>query len=199
MPLPFSQACENNKDPILQVLQAAFANASSVLEVGSGTGQHAVYFAQHLPHLSWQPSDQGDYLTAVKQRVAAEPVGNLNFPLHFNVFHDVPVNNAPTAYDAVFTANTCHIMPESAVESLFAHFSGALSTVKTLCIYGPFKVGGEHTSDSNYRFDLSLRSQDASMGIRSREWIIERAEAQGFKLFRAHDLPANNQLLEFHR
>ena len=195
MSLPFSQACENNKDPILSVLRDAFMCSSRVLEVGSGTGQHAVYFARQLPHLSWQPSDQGDYLAAVNLRVAAEPAKNLKSPVHFDVFDDAPAGD----YDAVFTANTCHIMPKPAVAAFFKHFSTDLPTVRRLCIYGPFMVDGSHTSDSNGRFDSSLRSQDPKMGIRDREWIVELATAQGFKLSEVHQMPANNQLLEFSR
>lgn len=195
MSLPFSQACENNKDPILNVLRDAFMCSSRVLEVGSGTGQHAVYLASQLPHLSWQPSDRGDYLAAVKMRVAAEPAKNLKSPVHFDVFDDAPAGD----YDAVFTANTCHIMPKPAVAAFFKHFSTDLPTVRRLCIYGPFMVDGSHTSDSNGRFDSSLRSQDPKMGIRDREWIVELATAQGFKLSEVHQMPANNQLLEFSR
>ena len=195
MSLPFSQACENNKDPILSVLRDAFMYSSRVLEVGSGTGQHAVFLARQLPHLSWQPSDRGDYLAAVKMRVAAEPAKNLKSPVHFDVFDDAPTGD----YDAVFTANTCHIMPKPAVAAFFKHFSTDLPTVRRLCIYGPFMVDGSHTSDSNGRFDSSLRSQDPKMGIRDREWIVELATAQGFKLSEVHQMPANNQLLEFSR
>ena len=195
MSLPFSQACENNKDPILSVLRDAFMYSSRVLEVGSGTGQHAVFLARQLPHLSWQPSDRGDYLAAVKMRVAAEPAKNLKSPVHFDVFDDAPTGD----YDAVFTANTCHIMPKPAVAAFFKHFSTDLPTVRRLCIYGPFMVDGSHTSDSNGRFDSSLRSQDPKMGIRDREWIVELATAQGFKLSEVHQMPANNQLLEFTR
>lgn len=195
MSLPFSQACENNKVPIIEVLREAFSTTSSVLEVGSGTGQHAVYFARQLPHLDWQPSDQGSYLSAVKQRVAAEPVENLQSPIEFDATGVAPAGH----YDAVFTANTCHIMSEKAVEALFDHFSEALSMVKVLCIYGPFKIDGHHTSASNEQFDVSLRSQDPNMGIRHREWVIKLAEAKGFGLSQAHQMPANNQLLEFRR
>lgn len=195
MSLPFSQACENNKDPILAVLRHAFADVSSVLEVGSGTGQHAVYFAQHLNHLRWQPSDQGDYLSAVRARVQAMPADNLAMPVHFDVLGPAPEGQ----FDALFSANTCHIMPEAAVQALFEHLAVTFTSIRKLCIYGPFKVDGKHTSDSNAQFDASLKQQDSAMGIRDREWIIQLAKTAGFSLDKAHPMPANNQLLAFSR
>jgi len=174
MELPFSQACENNKDPILGVLEVAFANASQVLEVGSGTGQHAVYFAKKLSHLE----------------VSGQPL-----PVEFDVFQSAPDGQ----FDALFTANTCHIMPKEGVEALFNHLGDKLKSVKLLCIYGPFNDNGHFTSDSNRAFDQSLRTRDSQMGIRDKQWIAKLASQHGFHLKKNHTMPANNQLLEFQR
>ena len=123
MELPFSQACENNKDPILEVLEVAFANASQVLEVGSGTGQHAVYFARKLSHLEWQASDQPAYLPGVKARIEKKRIPGQLLPVKFDVFQSAPDGQ----FDALFTANTCHIMPKEGVEALFNHLGENLN------------------------------------------------------------------------
>lgn len=195
MSLPFSQACENNKDPILAVLKDAFSDCSQVLEVGSGTGQHAVHFAHKLPKLCWQASDQSEYLGALQARIKAEGAPEQPMPVEFDVFKQVPDGH----YDALFTANTCHIMPMEGVQSLFQHLGGALRSVKKVCIYGPFNYNGRHTSESNAAFDKSLRARDPQMGIRSKEWIVELAQEQGLQLVNDHKMPANNRLLEFSR
>jgi cyclopropane fatty-acyl-phospholipid synthase-like methyltransferase len=195
MELPFSQACENNKDPILGVLEVAFARASHVLEVGSGTGQHAVYFAKKLSHLKWQASDQPEYLPGVKARIAKEGAPGQTLPVEFDVFKEAPTGQ----FDALFTANTCHIMPKEGVKSLFEHLGNSLKSVELLCIYGPFNDNGQFTSESNRAFNQSLQARDSQMGIRDKQWIAELAGQQGFSLKSTHAMPANNQLLEFQR
>ncbi|AAV82402.1 DUF938 domain-containing protein [Idiomarina loihiensis] len=195
MELPFSQACENNKDPILEVLKTAFSDCTRVLEVGSGTGQHAVYFASQLPNIHWQASDQKEYLPGVTARIKQEGVTNQPLPVEFDVFADAPGGT----FNALFTANTCHIMPKEGVERLFEHLEGDLSSVERLCIYGPFNDNGHFTSDSNRGFHQSLQSRNSDMGIRDWQWITELANQQGFELKKIHPLPANNQLLEFQR
>ncbi|MDV6314836.1 DUF938 domain-containing protein [Idiomarina sp. HP20-50] len=195
MELPFSQACENNKDPILNILKRAFADSSHVLEVGSGTGQHAVYFARQLTHLKWQASDQPQYLSGITARIKQEGENNQPAPREFDVFKSAPNGQ----FDALFTANTCHIMPKEGVERLFDHLGDALKSVKVLCIYGPFNDNGHFTSDSNRAFQQSLQARDSQMGIRDQQWIAKLADQQGFKLKNIHTMPANNQLLEFHR
>lgn len=195
MELPFSQACENNKKPILDVLTVAFAKAAHVLEVGSGTGQHAVYFARQLPHIEWQASDQPAYLSGVKARTLKEGAPGQALPVEFDVFKEAPAGQ----FDALFTANTCHIMPKEGVEALFNHLGDKLKSVKFLCIYGPFNDNGHFTSDSNRAFDQSLRTRDSQMGIRDKQWIAKLASQHGFHLKKTHTMPANNQLLEFQR
>lgn len=194
--LPFSQACENNKAPILAVLQQAFANCTQVLEVGSGTGQHAVHFAAGLPHLSWQASDQALYLPDLTERLRRAALPNLPLPLLLDI------RAAPAAvkgYDAVFSANTLHIMPWPVVQQLFAHLNNFCTADATLCIYGPFNYNDRFTSDSNRAFDASLKSRDPAMGIRDITAVVALADAAGFTLRHDHSMPANNRLLQFLR
>lgn len=190
--LPFSQACENNKAPILAVLQQAFANCRQVLEVGSGTGQHAVHFAMHLTQLIWQASDQRHYLPDLTERLRRAALANLPPPLALDVCHD----GAPsTLYDGLFTANTLHIMPWPVVELLFSRLNEFTAPAATLCIYGPFNYNGQFTSYSNQAFDASLKSRDAAMGIRDIEKVLLLAQRQGFVLQQDISMPANNRLL----
>lgn len=177
------------------MLTTAFADCTQVLEVGSGTGQHAVHFAHNLPHLCWQASDQSDYLHGLQARIKAEGAAEQPLAVEFNVFNQAPAGG----YDGLFTANTCHIMPTEGVQRLFQHLGDALRSVKKVCIYGPFNYNGRYTSASNAAFDESLRARDPQMGIRSKEWIVELAHEQGLQLVRDHDMPANNRLLEFSR
>ncbi|MDP5138808.1 DUF938 domain-containing protein [Rheinheimera baltica] len=192
--LPFSQACENNKAPILSVLQQALQGCSLVLEVGGGTGQHAEYFATALTHLTWQTSDQSIYLSDLSRRIQLAALANLPSPLLFDVSEQLILQQK---FDAVFSANTLHIMPWPVVEQFFAQI-GALTTADaTLCIYGPFKYAGKFTSDSNARFDFSLKQRSAAMGIRDIEAVLTLAKQQGFHLIHDVAMPANNQLLWF--
>lgn len=194
--LPFSQACENNKAPILAVLQQAFANCRQVLEVGSGTGQHAVHFAMHLTQLIWQASDQRHYLPDLTERLRRAALANLPPPLLLDI------RAAPAAvkgYDAVFSANTLHIMPWPVVQQLFAHLNNFCTADATLCIYGPFNYNDRFTSDSNRAFDASLKSRDPAMGIRDITAVVALADAAGFTLRHDHSMPANNRLLQFLR
>ena len=194
--LPFSQACENNKAPILAVLQQAFASCRHVLEVGSGTGQHAVHFATHLTQLIWQASDQRHYLPDLTERLRRAALVNLPQPLALDVCHD----GAPsTLYDGLFNANTLHIMPWPVVELLFSRLNEFTAPAATLCIYGPFNYHGQFTSYSNQAFDASLKSRDPKMGIRDITAVVALADAAGFTLRHDHSMPANNRLLQFLR
>ncbi|MGX5914627.1 DUF938 domain-containing protein [Aliidiomarina sp. Khilg15.8] len=196
MQLAYSQACENNKQPILEVLQTAFRHAHKVFEVGGGTGQHAVHFAAGLPHLHWQSSDQAEYLPDLAARLAASKLSNLSPPVQFNVDRDNPPG---TNYDAVFSANTLHIMAPSSVHKFFAQLPRLCTDDASLAVYGPFKYNGSFTSSSNAEFNKSLQQRHPDMGIRDIEWITELAAAQGFKLVDDISMPANNQLLLFNR
>ncbi|MEO3679916.1 DUF938 domain-containing protein [Rheinheimera fenheensis] len=190
--LPFSQACENNKAPILAVLQQAFADCTNVLEIGSGTGQHAVHFAENLPHLNWQASDQAVYLPDLTERLRRAALPNLPLPLQLDVTEDAL---AAQKFDALFTANTLHIMPWPVVQQLFARLNDFCSAEATLCIYGPFNYNGRFTSSSNQAFDASLKSRDPKMGIRDIEAVLPLAQQQGFTLQQDIAMPANNRLL----
>jgi cyclopropane fatty-acyl-phospholipid synthase-like methyltransferase len=192
--LPFSQACENNKAPILAVLQQALLQCRHLLEIGSGTGQHAEYFAGALTHLTWQASDQSTHLADLSRRIQAAALANLPPPLLLDI-NQTPLPG--NVFDAVFTANTLHIMPWPVVERFFCCLPELTTTDATLCIYGPFKYDGKFTSDSNAAFDLSLKQRDPAMGIRNIEAVLTLAQQHGFSLLHDITMPANNQLLWF--
>lgn len=194
--LPYSQACENNKSPILSVLNQAFANCQQVLEIGSGTGQHAVYFANQLAHLSWQSSEQLCNLPALAERIRRAALANLPLPLALDISDD----SAPAQrFDGIFTANTLHIISWPLVKRLFRRLDEFAAQEATLCIYGPFNYQGQFTSASNQAFDASLKCRDPAMGIRHSEDILQLAAAQGFLLQQDIAMPANNRLLWFKR
>jgi SAM-dependent methyltransferase len=187
-----SEACERNKDPILRVLANVLVRSRVVLEIGSGTGQHAVHFATHLPHLTWQPSDRADYLPDLRGRIAHDGPSNLRPAIEVDV-HNLPWPVGPV--DAIFTANTLHIMEWAAVEDLFRGTSSVLSAPGVFCIYGPFRYAGRYTSASNAEFDKYLRARDPRSGIRNFEDVNILAVEQGLHLLEDHAMPANNQLL----
>jgi cyclopropane fatty-acyl-phospholipid synthase-like methyltransferase len=190
--LPSSEACERNKHPILEVLRSAFAASREVLEIGSGTGQHAVYFARHLPKLRWQPSDTGEYLDSLRARIAQEGGANLSPP----VLLDVRARPWPVRdFDAVFSANTLHIMSWEAVREFFRGVGTQLTTPGVLSIYGPFRYAGRYTSESNASFDRFLKERDPASGIRDFEAVDELARQEGLELDGDHDMPAHNRTL----
>ncbi|MEE2001387.1 DUF938 domain-containing protein [Alkalimonas sp. MEB108] len=194
--LPFSQACENNKGPILQILRHAFAKRQQVLEIGSGTGQHAEYFACELPHLHWQCSDQPAYLPDLNRRLQQAKRPNLPPAVAL----DIREHHWPYAkVDAVFSANTLHIMSWAVVQQLFTRLDELCLSAASLCIYGPFNYQGKFTSASNQAFDQSLRLRDPAMGIRDQEAVVALATQAGFALMADHAMPANNRLLHFQR
>jgi len=190
--LPFSEACERNKDPILAVLLEAFADCSRVVEIGAGTGQHAVHFAHHLPHLEWQPTDRAEWLEGLAARVAAEGPPNLIAPVELDVLREPW---PPMRGDAVFSANTLHIMSWRAVEALFAGLGRILEPGGVLAVYGPFRYRGAFTTPSNAEFDAMLRERDPASGVRDFEAVNALAERAGLALQADYPMPANNQLL----
>ena len=191
-----SEACERNKGPILEILSGALARSRKVLEIGSGTGQHATHFAAHLPHLVWQPSDTGDYLTGLRERISREGTPNLRAPLELDV-RDLPWPVEPV--DAVFTANTLHIMSWDAVKDLFRGIGAVMSEPGVLCIYGPFRYRGRFTSASNAEFDRYLRARDPASGIRDFEEVNTLSSEQGLALLADYPMPANNQFMIWHK
>jgi SAM-dependent methyltransferase len=192
--LPFSDACERNKDPILLVLRERFAGRTQVLEIGSGTGQHAVHFARDLVHLTWHPTEQLAYLADLTARVKLEGPGNLRQPTLLDVRQAVwPVHHV----DAMFTANTLHIMSWPEVTALYRGAGVVLAPGGVFCVYGPFRYEGRYTSDSNREFDRMLQERDQLSGLRDITAITLLAEEYGLRLDADHDLPANNRLLVF--
>lgn len=191
---PHAPACERNRDPILAVLQRHFADRSRVLEIGSGTGQHAVYFGAALPHLTWQTSDLETHHAGIRAWLDEAALANVLPPLALDVTGDWP----ETQFDAVFSANTLHIMGWREVEAFFAALPKVLPVDGKLIIYGPFHYDGRPTSDSNARFDATLRSQPGDMGIRDRSAVDRLARAAGLCLTDDIAMPANNRCLLWH-
>ena len=194
-PLPFSEACERNKGPILEVLRRWLGESPGlVVEIGSGTGQHAVHFARHLQQLSWQPTETPGNLAGLNARVGVEGPCNLLPPLELDVVqHDWPC--VADGADAVFTANTLHIMSWPEVQALFRGVGRVLRDEGLLIVYGPFRYGGQYTSYSNASFDEALRSRDPASGIRDFEAVDALAVQQGLSLVADEAMPANNQTL----
>jgi SAM-dependent methyltransferase len=192
--LPISEACERNKEPILAVLRTSFAECVEVLEIGSGTGQHAVYFARHLAHLTWQPTEQLTFLSDLTARAQQEGSSNLKAPTVLDVRQSVwPVQSV----DGVFTANTLHIMSWPEVVATYRGIGEVLAPRGVLCVYGPFRYAGEYTSDSNRAFDRMLQERDPRSGLRDVNALQELAASYGLALVADHDLPAFNRLLVF--
>jgi cyclopropane fatty-acyl-phospholipid synthase-like methyltransferase len=188
---PFSPASERNREPILTVLRDFFADRRRVLEIGSGTGQHAVHFAAALPHLQWQSSDRAEHLTGIASWLDEAALPNTPPPLALDAARGPW---PPTAFDAVFSANTLHIMSWSEVEALFAALPAAMTPDAKLAVYGPFNVDGRYTSDSNAAFDASLKARAPHMGIRDVAAVDALAAAAGFALQADVLMPANNRL-----
>ncbi len=190
MEKPFSQACENNKEPILAVLRRVFASSRRVLEIGSGTGQHAVYFAPNLPHLEWYTSDLAENLAGIRLWIEEQPEDNLFPPMVLDVnASEWPIDD----FDAVFSANTAHIMYWPDVEAMFRGVGKYLPFRGRFTLYGPFCYHGVHVSESNVRFDQSLRARDPGMGVRDMDALEELAEAAGLVLLEDNEMPANNR------
>jgi hypothetical protein len=189
---PFSQSCENNKEPILQIIKMVFNQPTTVWEIGSGTGQHACHFAENLPHLSWQPTDRPENLAGIHLWRDEAQLANLLPPLSLDVTDTLwPCERI----DAVFTANTLHIMSSDEVKLLFERLAVYLSAEATMCIYGPFNYAGAYTSESNARFDLWLKERNALSGIKDFEEIMSLAANSGLELQVDNAMPANNRLL----
>jgi hypothetical protein len=191
MEKPFSQACENNKKPILNILREYFAEVKTVLEVGSGTGQHAVYFAQHLPHLHWQTSDQSENLAGINAWYEQGCLSNLSKPLVLNVNDPWPISSI----EAIFSANTLHIMSWLEVEAFFQGVAHVLQEKGICCVYGPFNYNGEYTSESNAHFDQWLQDRNGLSGIRNFEAVNRQAQRAELILLADHEMPANNRCL----
>ncbi|HRH88222.1 MAG TPA: DUF938 domain-containing protein [Rubrivivax sp.] len=195
MDKPFAAACERNKAPILDVLRERFADRRHVLEIGSGTGQHAVHFAAALPHLQWQCTELEQNLPGLRLWLDEAALPNLLPPLVLDVKQPLPAG----PWDAVFSANTLHIMGWPEVERLFDGLALRLPLQGLLTVYGPFNLGGRFTSESNARFDAQLRSADARRGIRDLEAVDALAAAAGLTLLEQRAMPAHNLCVSWRR
>ena len=186
---PFSQSCENNKQAILDVLKDVFDLPCKLVEIGSGTGQHAIFFAEHLPHIIWHPTDQAGYLEGITQWVSEADLVNIKPPVKLNV-HDHPWPYQQL--EAVFTANTLHIMSWEEVEVFFARLGEYLQPNAKFCSYGPYNKKGTYTSESNARFDQWLKERDSLSGIRHLEDLVALGELNKIELIAEMTMPANN-------
>lgn len=194
---PFSQACENNKRPILEILTKTYSSVKHVLEVGSGTGQHAVFFGKHLPHLSWQTSDLLINHVGINAWLDEVTLTNVKRPIVVDLCEPLPLVNQTQSADAVFTANTLHIINWQLVIKFFQTIERNLAPNAKVCIYGPFKYKGKFTSESNAQFDLWLKDRNFESGIRDIEEILTAANSSNLALIDDHCMPANNRLLVF--
>jgi len=189
---PFSESCAQNQHVILEVLLKEFTSVRHVLEIGSGTGQHAVFFAHALPHLVWQTSDVMEHHAGIQAWITDDGPDNVRAPLSLNVVTDA----WPDVYfDAIFSANTVHIMGWSEVMKMFAGIGQVLSRGGRFCLYGPFNVDGKFTSESNARFEQWLTLQNPKSGIRDQAELDKLAENVGLSRIATHVMPANNNIL----
>lgn len=194
---PHAPACERNREPILAVLRRHFADRRRVLEIGSGTGQHAVCFGAALPHLEWQTSDRPEQHDGIRAWMAEAALPNVLPPLMLDVAVD---SDWPAhGYDAAFSANTLHILSWPEVVACFAGLGRVLTNQACMVIYGPFNVDGQFTSESNAAFDRWLKARDARMGIRDLAAVDALARAIGLRLIEDVTMPANNRCLIWQR
>ena len=193
---PFSPACERNREPILAVLREAFAARRHVLEIGSGSGQHAVHFAAAMPWLAWQCSDVAGNLDGIAAWLDDAALPNTPVPIALDVARDPWPSRS---FDAAFTANSLHIMDWASVQALFAGLAGVLAGESTVVAYGPFNYGGDYTSDSNRAFDAWLKARDPRSGIRDMEAVDTLARDVGLTLAGDVAMPANNRCLIWQR
>ena len=204
---PFSPSCERNREPILAVLRQHFADRHHVLEIGGGTGQHAVFFAEAMPWLTWQCSDRAESLPGIRMWLDEAGLPNTPPPIELDVTQPWPAH--PTdgsgnprgqgGWDAVFSANTLHIMAWPQVVAFFAGIGAALADDGTLVVYGPFNYAGAHTSDSNREFDGWLKARDPHSGIRDFAAVDALAQAIGLRLVADVAMPANNRCIVWRR
>jgi len=188
----FSEACEKNKQPILNVIKPLLQSSVILLEIGSGTGQHAVYFAEEMPHLKWQTSDVKENHPSINSWLDDSQLDNILPPVSLNVLTDPWPD---IRFDAVYSANTAHIMSWQAVEAMFSGVAKKLNPDGVFILYGPFNYQGNFTSDSNQQFDLWLKSVDAERGIRNFEALQKLAEKYQMSLLDDYAMPANNRIL----
>jgi len=189
---PYSESCVQNQEPILNIIQPLLTDKKNILEIGSGTGQHAIYLAEKMPHLIWQTSDQSQYHSGIMQWLSEANLDNTRDPLVLNTsqseWPDLTV-------DAVFSANTVHIMHWNDVVNLFSGVGQLLQEKGVFILYGPFNYNGKYTSESNARFDVWLKKQDPLSCIKHFEEVNALAKNAGLTLVSDYEMPANNRIL----
>jgi len=193
---PFSESCVQNRAPILAVLREVFSERGSVLEIGSGTGQHAVDFGAALPHLRWQTADVPPHHAGIRLWLSDAGLPNVLPPIALDVNQQ---DWRCGRYDAVFSANTLHIMGWPEVTQFFEGVGEVLEHDGVLVVYGPFNYHGNFTSESNARFDAWLKARDPASGVRDFEAVDALARAQGLILQQDIAMPANNRTLVWMR
>ncbi len=191
MAKPNAPAAQRNSRPILEVIRNEFKDSESILEIGSGTGQHAVYFASEMPWLTWQTSDLAENHDGIVSWLEDANLDNVRAPFELDVLN---ASHVMDRFDAVFSANTAHIMGIDAVECMFEVVARGLNDGGKFCLYGPFNLDGKFTSDSNRSFDASLKSQNPEMGIRDLETLDGFAAANGLERTNLYAMPANNMI-----
>ena len=190
-PKPFAAATERNSQPILNVIRHEFGRASNVLEIGSGTGQHAVCFAKALGHLVWQTSELAENRVGINLWLDEAGLPNVKRPIELDT---MTAGVSSQSYDAIFSANTAHIMSFAAVVKMFSLVGSALRDNGVFCLYGPFRQNGRFSTQSNADFDVSLHERNAEMGIRDIEALDKLGESGGMLRERLYAMPANNGL-----
>ena len=193
---PFAESCEQNKAVILAVIKPLLQQARHVLEIGSGTGQHAVHFAAAMPHLEWFTSDRLEHHAGVRMWLSEAACENIHEPLTLDV---TQAEWPRLEVDAVFTANTAHIMSWEAVQAMFAGVGQVLEEQGLFLMYGPFNYNHRYTSDSNAQFDVWLKHRDPRSGIRNFEDLEVLAGQAGMTLAMDYAMPANNRILTWQK
>jgi len=189
---PFSESSEQNKHVILDVIQPLFTDHQAVLEIASGTGQHAVHFAHAMPHLIWQPSDLAGNLSGIQEWISDSQLTNIKMPIELNV-SETPCPQK--MFDVVYTANSFHIMSHQNVTDFFAKVASLVNSKGLITVYGPFNYHGQFTSESNAQFNNWLTQRDPLSGIKDFEWCNQLAENAGLSLAHDVEMPHNNRIL----
>lgn len=188
---PYSESCDQNREPIKLVLEQFMDDRKTVLEIGSGTGQHAVYFSGQFPNLKWQTSDLKENHEGIQAWIDDSGLHNVSPPIELDSTGEWPKYQ----FDLLYSANTVHIMSSIAVEHLFAKIPGCMHEKSVFLLYGPFNYQGCYTSDSNARFDIWLKQRDPASGIENFEWLTEIAGQSGLTCTHDFEMPANNRIL----
>ncbi len=192
----FSPSSERNKDAITEQLIQTFADCTQVIEIGSGSGQHIMHFAQQLPDIHWQPTDLADFFPGLEQNLSVR-AANIAAPQQLDL-SSVPWLPGKL-FDGLFSANTLHIMSWQHVIGFFERAGKQLSQGGRLCVYGPFNYNGEFTSEGNVKLEGWLKGRDPLSGIRDFEAVNQLASDNGFELLDDHTMPANNRLLVWNK